>query len=125
MALGTVLTKHWGRPVKLLTFTAWQLVAGGLLLLPLALLIEGAPPSLTPVHGLGFAYLAVINTGLAYALWFRGIERLPTTLLPRLGLLSPIMAVGIGYAVLQQTLTWVQLVGVMLILGSVVLSPRT
>ena len=34
MAGGTVLTKKWGRPVSLLSFTAWQLVAGGLFLLP-------------------------------------------------------------------------------------------
>jgi probable blue pigment (indigoidine) exporter len=47
MATGVVLTKRWGRPVPLLTFTAWQLVAGGLVLLPLALAVEGAPPQLT------------------------------------------------------------------------------
>ena len=37
MALGTALTRHWRPPVSSLTFTAWQLTAGGLLLLPLAL----------------------------------------------------------------------------------------
>ena len=33
---GTVLTRKWRPPVPLLTFTAWQLTAGGLLLLPVA-----------------------------------------------------------------------------------------
>jgi probable blue pigment (indigoidine) exporter len=37
MATGIVLTKRWGRPVGLLTFTGWQLTAGGLVLAPLAL----------------------------------------------------------------------------------------
>jgi len=37
MALGTVLTRKWRPPVSLLTFTSWQLTAGGLLLLPIAL----------------------------------------------------------------------------------------
>jgi probable blue pigment (indigoidine) exporter len=124
MALGTVLTKHWGRPVTLLTFTAWQLVAGGIFLLPIALIVEGIPQSITVLQILGFVYLGVINTGLAYAVWFRGIERLPTTSLPLLGLLSPVMAVGIGYVALGQSLTWQQLIGVMLILSSVVLSQR-
>ena len=32
MAFGTVLTRKWQPPVPLLTFTAWQLAAGGLLL---------------------------------------------------------------------------------------------
>ena len=49
MAGGVVLTKRWGRPVPLLTFTAWQLVAGGLVLLPVAVAAEGPPPpSLLP-----------------------------------------------------------------------------
>ena len=36
MATGVVLTKRWGRPVPLAAFTSWQLIAGGLMLTPLA-----------------------------------------------------------------------------------------
>jgi probable blue pigment (indigoidine) exporter len=32
MAFGTVLSRHWQPPVSPLTFTAWQLTAGGILL---------------------------------------------------------------------------------------------
>ncbi len=53
MACGVVLTKRWGRPAPLLVFTAWQLVAGGLFLAPLALALEGAPPGLTLENGVG------------------------------------------------------------------------
>jgi len=122
MAGGTVLTKKWGRPVSLLSFTAWQLVAGGLFLLPLALLLEGLPAVLTPQHGLGFLYLGVVNTGLAYTLWFRGISRLPATTMPMLGLLSPVVAISVGFIFLQQQLGLPQLLGAALVLGSVVLS---
>src|SRR2546425_2107257 len=73
---GTVLTKRWGQPAPLLVFTGWQLVAGGLVLLPIALVTEGMPPTLSIKNVVGFSYLAIIGTGLAYALWFRGIERL-------------------------------------------------
>lgn len=122
IASGTVLTKRWGRPVPLLSFTAWQLVAGGLLLLPLALIVEGVPSIITPRHGLGFLYLGIVNTGLAYTLWFRGIERLPTTTMPMLGLLSPVVALSLGYLLLQQQLALPQLLGAILVLGSVILS---
>ena len=46
MSTGTVLTKRWGRPegVGPLALTGWQLTAGGLLIAPLAFLVEGAPP---------------------------------------------------------------------------------
>ncbi len=122
MAVGTVLTKKWGQPVHILVFTAWQLVAGGVLLLPVALIFEGIPPAVTTQQGLGFLYLGAVNTGLAYALWFRGIKHLPTTTLPMLGLLSPSMALLVGYVLLQQRLSLPQILGVVLVLGSVLLS---
>ena len=73
MASGVVLTKRWGRPVPLLAFTSWQLLAGGLVLLPVAVAVEGAPPHLTARNLVGFAWLASGGTAVAYALWFRGI----------------------------------------------------
>jgi probable blue pigment (indigoidine) exporter len=122
MAGGTVLTKKWGRPVSLLSFTGWQLVAGGMLLLPAALILEGLPSAITPRQGLGFLYLGAVNTGLAYCLWFRGIGRLPASTMPMLGLLSPIVAISLGYLLLQQHMMLPQIFGVSLVLGSVVLS---
>ena len=54
MASGVVLTKRWGRPVPLLTFTAWQLVAGGFLLLPFALAVEGLPAQMFGSNLVGY-----------------------------------------------------------------------
>jgi probable blue pigment (indigoidine) exporter len=62
MATGMVLTKRWGRPVPLMAFTGWQLTAGGLLLVPVSLLVEGTPPALTTTNTLGFVWLAGIGT---------------------------------------------------------------
>ena len=45
MAIGVVLSKRWPSPAPLLATTGWQLIAGGLLLLPVALLVEGPPPA--------------------------------------------------------------------------------
>jgi probable blue pigment (indigoidine) exporter len=122
MAAGTILTKRWGRPAPLLVFTSWQLVAGGLLLLPLALVFEGPPPPLPPWSIAGFIYLGVVNTGLAYALWFRGIERLSAGRVTFLALLSPVVALAAGFVVLGQTLSALQLLGVLVVLGSIIAS---
>ncbi|MEZ5193445.1 MAG: EamA family transporter [Nocardioides sp.] len=75
-AIGFVLVRRWTPPTDLLTFTAWQLVAGGLTPLPLALAVEGAPPALDLRAVLGFGYLGVVGTGLAYVAWFTGVRRL-------------------------------------------------
>ncbi len=126
LASGTVLTKRWGRPAAtpLPAFTAWQLVAGELLLAPLALLVEGPPPPLGPRALLGFAYLGLVGTGAAYALWFRGIERMPAPAVALLALLSPIVATGAGFLVLRQTLTPPQAMGAALVLGSILAGQR-
>jgi probable blue pigment (indigoidine) exporter len=124
MATGVVLTKRWGRPVPLLAFTSWQLVAGGLALAPVALAVEGAPPALTGENLLGYLWLATGGTAVAYALWFRGIERLPVARISVLGLLSPLVATFAGWLLLDQALTAAQLLGAALVLGAVTLGQR-
>jgi probable blue pigment (indigoidine) exporter len=124
MGTGVVLTKRWGRPVPVLAFTGWQLAAGGLLLLPLALAVEGLPTTVTPGQVGGFLYLAVVNTALAYVLWLRGIGLLPADRVSFLGLLSPVVAAAAGWVLLGQSLGAVQLAGVVLALGSVVVAQR-
>lgn len=120
MATGVVLTKRWGRPVGLVTATGWQLVAGGLLLAPLAFALEGPPPIFTTHNWLGATWLATIGTGVAYSLWFRGIERLPVSSLSFLGLVSPLTATVLGWLVLDQSLTAGQLAGAVLIAATVI-----
>ncbi|MEV0978163.1 EamA family transporter [Streptomyces sp. NPDC049915] len=116
MSAGTVLTKKWGRPegVGPLALTGWQLTAGGLLIAPLAFLVEGAPPDLdAPAVG-GYLYLALANTAVGYWLWFRGIGRLSATQVTFLGPLSPLTAAIVGWAALGQSLTPLQLAGMAL-----------
>ena len=119
MASGVVLTKRWGRPVGLLAFTSWQLIAGGLLLLPAALIVEGAPPHLSPRNLIGFLWLATAGGAVAYALWFRGVERLAVSQTSILGLISPLVATFAGWLIAHQTLTPIQIGGATLVLVAV------
>jgi probable blue pigment (indigoidine) exporter len=120
MSAGTVLTKRWGRPqgVGPLAMTGWQLSAGGLLIAPVALLVEGAPPALDARAAAGYAYLALANTAVAYWLWFRGIERLTATAVTLLGPLSPLTAAVLGWVLLDQALGPVQLLGMAIAFGA-------
>ncbi|MBY7972436.1 EamA family transporter [Vibrio fluvialis] len=128
MALGVVLTKKWGRPtgMTMLGFTGWQLLFGGIILLPVSLWLEGIPTQLTSINYLGYGYLSLIGAILGYFLWFRGIEKLPPVTVSFLGFLSSISACFLGYLLLNQTLTWPQLLGALAILFSIVLAtPRS
>jgi probable blue pigment (indigoidine) exporter len=124
MAAGTVLSRRWRPPVSPLTFTAWQLTAGGLLLLPFALMLEPPLPHLTGANILGFAYLGLIGAALTYILWFRGLSRLEPSAISPLGFLSPTTAVILGWWVLGQQLSPIQIFGIVIVLGSVWLSQR-
>ncbi|GAB1838836.1 EamA family transporter [Achromobacter xylosoxidans] len=124
MALGTVLSRRWQPPVSALAFTSWQLTAGGALLLPIALLAEPALPPVTTLNVLGIAYLGLIGAALTYVIWFRGLARLEPAVVSSLGFLSPVSAVLLGWALLDQRLSAAQMAGMVIVVGSVWLSQR-
>ncbi|MFY3861518.1 ABC transporter permease [Achromobacter xylosoxidans] len=124
MALGTVLSRRWQPPVSALAFTSWQLTAGGALLLPVALLAEPALPPVTTLNVLGIAYLGLVGAALTYVIWFRGLARLEPAVVSSLGFLSPVSAVLLGWALLDQRLSAAQMAGMVIVVGSVWLSQR-
>jgi probable blue pigment (indigoidine) exporter len=121
MALGILLTKHWGRPegMSLLGFTGWQLTLGGLMLLPIALWYEDFPEVLTALNISGYAYLSLVGGVFGYLVWFRGIEKLNPVTTSFLGFLSSVSACLLGYVILGQSFTQLQLVGSIAIIASV------
>lgn len=124
MAVGNILTRKWQPPVSLLAFTAWQLTAGGVLLLPIV--IAFAPPFATPTAAnfAALAWLALVGAALTYVLWFRGIARLDSSVVSPLLFISPLTAVLLGWTFLAQTLSSIQVAGVAFVIGSIWLSQR-
>ncbi|SCX21247.1 EamA family transporter [Agrobacterium rosae] len=125
MAFGTVLTRRWQPPVSNLTFTAWQLTAGGLLLVPVAFFLEPALPALTTTNVLGMAYLGLIGAAFTYLLWFRGLARIEPSVAASLGFLSPVTATLLGWLALGQNLAPAQIAGFIMVLFSVWLSQKS
>lgn len=126
-ALGLLLTRRWGIPSRAhhLSATAWQMLAGGVSLLPFAAAVEGAPPAMTTGQILAALWLALGATAAAFALFFGGLHAgiTPTTV-SRLALLSPVVATVFGWALLGEELNPAQLVGVGLVLAAQLLDAR-
>lgn len=118
MAAGVVLTRKWQPPVPPLTFTAWQLTAGGLLLIPFAAPSLEGLPLLTGGNLIGLAYMSLIGGALTYILWFRGLARIEPAKVSLLGVLSPLSAVLLGWSVLGESLSPMQITGAALALFS-------
>ena len=119
MAAGTFWSRRWRSDLPVLAFTGWQLLAGGAMLAPVAWVVDPPLPALTAANVAGYLYLSVAGALLAYALWFRGIARLPSVAVASLGLLSPVTAVLLGWALLGQAMRGVSLVGMLVVLGSI------
>lgn len=134
-AVGFVLVKRWTgdhlpdeEKVDLLTLVSWQLVVAGLLLAPLALAVEGPPPPLDPGAVLGFLWLGGVGTVLAYACWFRSLQRLPAAAVALVGLLNPVVGTLLGVLVLAEVFGPAQALGAALVLAGVLVGvarPRT
>jgi len=111
-------------PPSSLTFTAWQLTAGGLLLIPLVLWLEPVPPVPTTENVLGMAYLGLIGAAFTYLLWFRGLSRIEPSAAASLGFLSPLVATLLGWLLLGQSLSPLQIAGFVAVLASVWISQQ-
>jgi len=119
MATGVWLTRRWRVDLPVLSLTGWQLVIGGLMLAPVAWQVDAPLPELTLPQWAAYSYLSLAGALLAYSLWFRGVARLPTVAVASLGLLSPLAAVVLGWALLGQSITGTALLGLVVVLASV------
>ncbi|MBA0204774.1 EamA family transporter [Pectobacterium aroidearum] len=119
MATGVWLTRRWRLDLPVLPLTGWQLFIGGLMLAPVAWLVDAPLPALTLSQWAAYAYLCLAGAVLAYGLWFRGVSRLPTVAVASLGLLSPLTAVVLGWALLSQSMTGTAFLGLAIVLASI------
>ena len=118
-SLGVVYTRHLPPPDHPVAAAGWQLVISGVVLVPLALLVEGMPDAPTVRHVAGFGYLSLIGTAAAFVLWFNGVRRLPPAAPPLLGLAAPVTGAVVGWVVLAESLSSRQLFGFALTIGAI------
>ena len=124
-SLGYVLAKRWGDDVDALSSTAWQLIAAGVLLAPVAVIVEGAPPTMDVTSVLAYGYISIVGTAVAFVAWFTGLRHLGAGTVGLIGLLNPVTGVLLGTLVAGELLTLRQAVGVMIILVGVLLGQPT
>ncbi|RRA90969.1 DMT family transporter [Aeromonas veronii] len=112
--------RHW--PVNdLLALTAWQLLLGGLMLIPLAWWLAGQMPLPDPASAPGLLWLILLNTALGYWAWLWGLKHHGPEVMGMLALTNPMMAVSLGVLMVGETLDVSQWIGIGVILLSLFL----
>jgi probable blue pigment (indigoidine) exporter len=123
-SVGFILTRRWVTDEGVLVITSWQLVAGGIILVPFALLVEGGPPSMDLQTTSAFAFVSLIATALAYSAWFAGLHHLPASTVGLIGLLNPVTGVILGTVLAAEVLGPRQAIGIALVLTGIVVGQR-
>lgn len=118
-AFGFLLVKRWAPPTDMLTMVSWQLVVGGLFLLPITFLVEGAPPAIDVAAVGGYLWMAVVGTGLAQWCWFVGLTRMPAGSVSIIGLINPVVGTVLGVLFAAEAFGLAQAVGMLLVVGGV------
>ncbi|HBQ0701540.1 TPA: EamA family transporter [Klebsiella pneumoniae] len=119
MALGTWLSRRWALSLPIVALTGWQLTIGGVVLAPVALIVDPPLHQITVLQAAGYLWLCLAGAMLAYGLWFRGIGRLSPVAVSAMSLLSPVTAVVLGWIFLGQKIQGMALVGLIVVLASV------
>ncbi|MDR2322203.1 MAG: DMT family transporter [Microbacterium sp.] len=115
-SVGFILAKRWNGEVGILPSTAWQLVFGGLALIPFAIVVEGPPPVVDGAGLAAYGYLTLVATALANVAWFAALKHLPSGTVGLIGLLNPVTGVLLGVLVAGEILEGRQLAGLALVL---------
>lgn len=119
-SIGAILARRWSDGTSVVATTSWQLIAGGLMLLPAALIVEGVPAAPTPLQLGAYAWLSVVATALAFLAWFSGLRALPAQRVGLVGLLNPLTGVLLGTLIAGEHLAVPQWIAVGVVLAGVI-----
>jgi probable blue pigment (indigoidine) exporter len=120
-SFGYVLAKKWSADIDVFSLTSWQLIAGGLTLTPVAVAVEGLPPTMGTSAVVAFGYVTIVATALAFAVWFTGLRHLSAGGVGLIGLLNPITGVLLGTTIAGEMLAVHQICGLVLVFVGILL----
>jgi drug/metabolite transporter (DMT)-like permease len=120
VAIGNVLLKRLAGKVDLLMATGWQLLFGGIPLWALAQMWESSlQVTWNPVFVIVLLALGLLGTALAFTLWFSLLHSSELSRLNIFTFLTPAIALLLGGLFFNESLTWIEVSGMALILAGV------
>ena len=118
--VGTVVIQRRFRREEMLEANFYQLLGGTVGLLLLTLVLAPTPtPSWGWQLGVTVFWLGILGTAIAYSIWFDLLGRTRAATLSAYLFLVPVVALAASAIVFSERLTWLQLVGVVLVLASI------
>lgn len=120
--LGSVHGKYNLKHVPLLASAALQMLFGGVIVSIVGLAVgETSRFSLNPRTFGALLYLTIFGSIIAYSAYVYALAHMRTTYSSLYAYVNPVVAVFLGWLILDEPLTWVSIVGMAVILGGVAL----
>ena len=120
--LGSVHSKYKLKPVPLLASASLQMLFGGIMVGIVSLLIgEPAHTRFTLMTFAALAYLTIFGSIVAYSAYIYALAHMRTSQSSLYAYVNPVIAVIVGWLILNEQLTWVSIVAMSVILIGVAL----
>jgi drug/metabolite transporter (DMT)-like permease len=120
--LGAARGKYHIRNVPLMASAGLQMLFGGVIVTMVGLAIgEGPRFAFTPRTFAALAYLTIFGGVIAYSAYVFALAHMRTTHSSLYAYVNPVVAVFLGWLILDEPLTWLSIVAMVVILGGVAL----
>ena len=124
-AAGSYLSGRLPLPEDALVATTFEMLAGGLILLPVGLAQHPDPGSFSGASLAAFAYLVLAGSLVGYTAYVWLLHHVPLGTAATYAYVNPVVAITLGVLFLDETLTTRVLVGAAIVLASVAIVVRT
>lgn len=127
-ALGSILSTRLEMPKDLLVSSAYQMIAGGIVLVAGGLVRgEGAGFDASAWSGaslLGFGYLITVGSLVGFTAYAWLLQNAPITKVSTYAYVNPVVAILLGWAIVDEEITATTLIGAAVIVASVAVIVR-
>ena len=124
-AIGSFLSSRLSLPADSFAATSYEMLAGGLILLPIGL--ATSDPHFSQFSGrsiFGFFYLVTIGSVVGYTAYVWLLDNAPLGRVATYAYVNPVVAIALGAIVLHESITWTIGIGAALVLACVALVVR-
>lgn len=123
-AFGTYLSSRLPLPRDAFVATTFEMVAGGLILLPFGLAERPDPGSFSGASLAAFAYLVLVGSLVGFTAYVWLLHHAPLGTVSTYAYVNPVVAIALGVLFLDERITWRVAVGAAIVLASVAVVVR-
>lgn len=122
-AFAVVITKKIIHNYNRYLLNGGSMLVGGMATLSIHFIFESDMPLIWSTTSIGaLIYLTLIGSALAFSIHFWMLLHVEATTVSFVTIVSPVVALFLGYIVLSENLSWLQFAGSVLVIGGVLIS---